>query len=1382
MATFVSARTRSVQIALAVACVCACGGVFAAVADSVTTTVVGNDGDGAVSATTVPLQNLSGGCARDSSGKIYFVDGNRIMALTSAGALTLVAGQQSNGFQGDGAPATTALLDTPVALTTDPNDNLYFYDSGNVVIRRISKSGIISTVAGNKTSTTFIQDIGRFATDAAMPDPVQGIAVNAAGDIFFGATGAGPIIYQVPAATGRLSIFAGNGTTGFTVNGATALTSPLGNTGFSGLALLSDGSLIFGIDNIGIVQIASGKLNVIAGLLNGTNQLIAGTIVYPDNGTQAAFQTTGTTGFSGIGNIAVDGSTIFFVDFAVTRIRSFTVGGKVSTVFGEISEAGSGGGFGFRGNGTPAATNTLLAADFTVRNDDPKSRINSASQLVASGGVVTFVDQSNTCVRQFTVGGNVNTIAGAPNIVRRDAGFGFPFDQLITNTSPVDAKSIIISSPRQIARDPSNGTFVFDALDITNTRNLFRYDPVAKQVSIVAGIALTNANPTRAGDGGPAVGALLSGLGTQAVTLSDGTVMFADTAPGGVSAHVIRAISPTGVLSTVAGIPLHLGNRNPDVDLTILNAGGVAVNQARIGSKATSVLLNHPDSLVATSVSDFVIADTNNSRIVVVQGGTVTADIAGVPTPTYIASISPTVVAVASGGNLFKVDFTTIAAPVVTGPFATSVAGIRGLVVGTLSGGPVIFVSGGVNIDVRQQTAGFPEYYAAAFVVPVPGATALIGLGSDASNLYVTDNGANKLSRIPIAQFNASAIATPPPVIAPTTIATNLLGNVSQNGFNIQTNFSLTAFAPVTPLGSNILVGDDGANQYRLLTLGATAPATTFVPFAGTGVERNGGTDGGEPATNADDIGQVGGIAIDSTGAVFFSDHGQQTVRKVANGAITTVAGIPNHGVTNNDFVDGVNALQTTFNSPDGLAFNAAGELFISDSLANVVRKLKTDGTIVNVAGTAINGGSGGGGDLGTALAARLSSPEAIVVNPHGDLYILEGSPGRVRLVDLNGNITTLAGGGGDVPDYNPTDSLDLDLPVASITLDAAGKVFVSGRVGSPGAGIVRIAGGLGQLVCGDRATSGFNGDGLSIDRILSFGSTPCAGIAFDGGSGIVFCDSGNDLVRMITNLGETGNSAPSAEFVATPDLLNAAPFKPHFDASSSVDADGDIVTYQWDFGDGSLGDGEVLDHVYSAMGSYVVALTVTDSAGHTSTARHTVVAANPILNSTATGKGTFKIDFSGKKNADAFSFSVTGVTIPGSATGINFSGQPFTLFLGTFTSSGVVAGKGAKKGKPSTLATPLAAKKGNTSVTIDTVKGTVAASVKSATLAPAFADFGVTPTNSPLGTRSALVPVVINIGNGTVIFGDKLNFFFKTKVKTSKGKTTGSAQGKFSQ
>ena len=91
------------------------------------------------------------GLALDAGGNLYIADSSnrRIRKMTSSGIITTVAGTGVQGFSGDGGPAAAATLNRPTSVIVDPAGNVYFSDSSNQRIRRVGVDGNISTIAGN---------------------------------------------------------------------------------------------------------------------------------------------------------------------------------------------------------------------------------------------------------------------------------------------------------------------------------------------------------------------------------------------------------------------------------------------------------------------------------------------------------------------------------------------------------------------------------------------------------------------------------------------------------------------------------------------------------------------------------------------------------------------------------------------------------------------------------------------------------------------------------------------------------------------------------------------------------------------------------------------------------------------------------------------------------------------------------------------------------------------------------------------------------------------------------------------------------------------------------------------------------------------------------
>ena len=209
---------------------------------------------------------------------------------------------------------------------------------------------------------------------------------------------------------------------------------------------------------------------------------------------------------------------------------------------------------------------------------------------------------------------------------------------------------------------------------------------------------------------------------------------------------------------------------------------------------------------------------------------------------------------------------------------------------------------------------------------------------------------------------------------------------------------------------------------------------------------------------------------------------------------IATVAG--------SNFVgDGGTAVAAMLSSVEGLAADAAGNLYIADSADHRIRRVDSQGRITSVAG---NGSAGFRGDRGPAAQAILNSPYGIAVDAAGNLLVADYGNRRVRRIGVDGSILTVAGGG---------DALGVQfLGPRNVALDSAGNLYVSDYADHR---ILRIAAADGRVtVAAGTGVSGHNGDGAGTATQLSFP----AGLAVDRYGALFVADSGNKLVRRISN------------------------------------------------------------------------------------------------------------------------------------------------------------------------------------------------------------------------------------------------------------------------
>ncbi len=209
--------------------------------------------------------------------------------------------------------------------------------------------------------------------------------------------------------------------------------------------------------------------------------------------------------------------------------------------------------------------------------------------------------------------------------------------------------------------------------------------------------------------------------------------------------------------------------------------------------------------------------------------------------------------------------------------------------------------------------------------------------------------------------------------------------------------------------------------------------------FAGTSTAGYSG-DGG-PATSAK-LYLPASVAIDAIGNIYFTDHGNNVVRKVnTSGIISTIAGTGTAGYSG----DGGSATSAKLNEPTGLDIDALGNVYIADYINNVVRKINTSGIISTFAGTGIAGYSGDGGP---ATSAKLYWPAGIAVDAFGNLYISDVNNSVIRKVNTSGIISTFAGTGiiGYSGDGGLATMAQLSSCLSGLAIDIAGNLYIADR------------------------------------------------------------------------------------------------------------------------------------------------------------------------------------------------------------------------------------------------------------------------------------------------------------------------------------------------
>jgi len=285
------------------------------------------------------------------------------------------------------------------------------------------------------------------------------------------------------------------------------------------------------------------------------------------------------------------------------------------------------------------------------------------------------------------------------------------------------------------------------------------------------------------------------------------------------------------------------------------------------------------------------------------------------------------------------------------------------------------------------------------------------------------------------------------------------------------------------------------------------APSGIITNFAGTGVVGFGG-DGG-PATAAQFKTPIE-MVKDHHGNFYITDNGNNRIRKIDTaGIVSTIAGSPTHGY----YGDGGPASAALINWPNRITVDASDNVYFTDAVNNVVRKINAAGIITTVVG---NGTSGYSGDGGPATDATLSNPLGVAFDVFGNMMIADAANHVIRKVDTNGKIWTIAGNGmpGTGGDGGPATAASMQFPDA-VAVDNGCNIYTTDwndqkvRKITP-TGIISTVTGTG--------TAGYSGDGGPATAAMIHGPD---NLVFDLNMDLFIPDFYNNRVRKVLNVGE---------------------------------------------------------------------------------------------------------------------------------------------------------------------------------------------------------------------------------------------------------------------
>jgi len=749
-----------------------------------------------------------------------------------------------------------------------------------------------------------------------------------------------------------------------------------------------------GVDPSGNIYVNDGGNNIVRKITPaGVVSTFAGSGAY--GGTNG----TGTTAtFSNISGLTVDINGNVYVDeISNEDIRKIAPDGTVSTLAGQLQVAGSANGTGTQatfsnplGLGTDAAGNIYVAdySNYLIRKITPAGVVTTVAGRVGVAGSANGPDSVATfrpmgCVADKL--GNLYITENSNNIIRKIS----PDGQVTTfagSGAPGSADGVgtaaTFNQPDAIAIDAAGNLYVGDDSNIT----IRKITPLGVVTTFAGTTGISGSND------GVGTAARFSGPAGLAVD-ANGNLYVADVMNGtirkiSITGYSIDKSLPAGLIfdpttGSITGTPTVV---SPATDYTITAYNTTGNSTTTINIQVTGDLSFSPiqpkvygtaDLDPAVSTAGPVTYTSSNQNVAAITNGKI-----------HIKSTGASKIAASNGSTTISQTLTVTPAPL------TIIADNKSRPAG--SANPVLTMTfhGFVNGDTVSNLTTQPLIITTANNLSLPASYPITASGAADSNYTI--------GYIPgMMTVLGGSFTTPAPSIGYSEAPTLTVGK------------AMSPFAPVNTGGT--------------IPVAAYGKVTTIAGEKGVAGATNGS---GTAAT----FNQPYGIAVDSAGNIYVAEQVNNLIRKITPaGVVSTFAGSGTAGANNGQ------GTSASFNFPSGIAIDKSGNLYVAEQGSGLIRKITPQGLVSTFAG-------GGTSLNGQGTQASFFGPIAITIDQSGNLYVSDTYNDLIRKITPSGLVSTLAGiqrvqGTADGPGSSAT-----FLQPAAITTDAAGNVYVSDR------------------------------------------------------------------------------------------------------------------------------------------------------------------------------------------------------------------------------------------------------------------------------------------------------------------------------------------------